>query len=165
MPIDVPCPCGGLYRVPDSGAGKRVQCKRCGRILDVPGGDRDLDIEVLPGPPSTRPCPYCAEPIAIAARKCRHCGEYLTATLRRRRPEAAGPPVVHGRDRGRRWSPGVAAVLSLFFPGVGQIYKGDVLLGLLWLVAVPLGYLCFLVPGLVLHLLCILTAAAGNPDR
>jgi Bacterial PH domain len=25
-----------------------------------------------------RPCPYCAEPIAVAATKCRYCGEWLT---------------------------------------------------------------------------------------
>ena len=27
--------------------------------------------------PRTRACPYCAEPILVAARKCKHCGEML----------------------------------------------------------------------------------------
>jgi hypothetical protein len=27
---------------------------------------------------TTKPCPYCAEPIAKAAVKCKHCGEFLT---------------------------------------------------------------------------------------
>jgi TM2 domain-containing membrane protein YozV len=33
--------------------------------------------------------------------------------------------------------PGVAAVLSFFIPGVGQIYNGDVLRGLFWLIVTP----------------------------
>lgn len=61
------------------------------------------------------------------------------------------------------WSPGVAAVLSLVIPGAGQMYKGQIFNGLLWLVFVVIGYLLFIVPGLVLHLLCILGAASGKP--
>lgn len=30
----------------------------------------------------TKPCPFCAEPIDEAARKCKHCGEYLDTELR-----------------------------------------------------------------------------------
>ena len=33
--------------------------------------------------------------------------------------------------------PGVAAVLSLFIPGVGQIYNGDFLRGIFWLIITP----------------------------
>lgn len=161
MPIVVACPCGKLYRVPDAGAGKRIQCKTCGAILDVPSGATASTTANRQAPtPSTRTCPYCAEPIAREARKCKHCGEYLGATLRQSRP-----PSVHVHTHGRRWSPGVAAVLSLFLPGVGQIYKGEVVLGLCWLLFVPLGYLCFFLPGLVLHLACVITAGMGNPDR
>ena len=29
---------------------------------------------------TTKPCPFCAEEIAIAARKCKHCGEFLDGT-------------------------------------------------------------------------------------
>ena len=50
--------------------------------------------------------------------------------------------------------PGSAAVLSFFIPGVGQIYNGDILRGLFWLVVTPglwlfsaglLGWVCHLV--------------------
>jgi TM2 domain-containing membrane protein YozV len=34
-------------------------------------------------------------------------------------------------------SPGVAAVLSLVIPGVGQIYNGDFLRGIFWLIITP----------------------------
>lgn len=33
--------------------------------------------------------------------------------------------------------PGVAAVLSVIIPGVGQIYNGDFLRGIFWLIATP----------------------------
>ena len=64
---------------------------------------------------------------------------------------------------GPPWRPGVAALLSFLIPGTGQIYKGQVLGGLAWLVSVAVGYAMFIFPGLVLHLLCILFAASGSP--
>ena len=30
----------------------------------------------------TKDCPFCAEPIALAAKKCKHCGEVLDVVLR-----------------------------------------------------------------------------------
>jgi len=38
---------------------------------------------------------------------------------------------------GDRPSPGVAAVLSLALPGSGQIYNGDFLRGVVWLIVTP----------------------------
>lgn len=51
-------------------------------------------------------------------------------------------------------NPGVAAVLSLIVPGIGQIYNGDFLRGLLWLIITPgfwigsgglLGWVCHVI--------------------
>jgi TM2 domain-containing membrane protein YozV len=48
-------------------------------------------------------------------------------------------------------NPGLAAVLSLILPGVGQIYNGDFLRGIFWLIVTPglwigsgglLGWIC-----------------------
>src|SRR5215470_9381186 len=47
-----------------------------------------------------------------------------------------------------------AAALSLFLPGVGQIYSGRVVQGIGWMLATAIGYLLFLVPGLILHICC-----------
>lgn len=63
------------------------------------------------------------------------------------------------------WSAGVAAVLSFFIPGLGQMYKGQIINGLAWLVCVVIGYACFVVPGLVLHLFCVVGAASGDPTK
>ncbi len=50
--------------------------------------------------------------------------------------------------------PGLAAVLSLLIPGVGQLYNGRILRGILWLIITPglwfgtgglLGWICHLI--------------------
>ncbi len=62
----------------------------------------------------------------------------------------------HGRDA----NPGLAAVFSLFIPGAGQLYTGRVVGAVLWFLVVTAGY-ALLLPGLVLHLFCIVSAAAS----
>lgn len=51
-------------------------------------------------------------------------------------------------------NPGLAAVLSFFIPGVGQIYNGAFLRGIFWLIVTPglwlgtggtLGWVCHLI--------------------
>jgi TM2 domain-containing membrane protein YozV len=38
---------------------------------------------------------------------------------------------------GEMRNPGIAAVLSFFIPGVGQIYNGKILRGIFWLIITP----------------------------
>jgi TM2 domain-containing membrane protein YozV len=56
--------------------------------------------------------------------------------------------------------PGLAAVLSFFLPGVGQIYNGDFLRGIFWLIFTPgmwigtggtLGWICHVVAAMTAH--------------
>lgn len=44
MPISVRCPCGKKYSVAEDKAGKRIRCKACGEIMEVPDDD---ELEVL----------------------------------------------------------------------------------------------------------------------
>lgn len=75
------------------------------------------------------------------------------------------PQAVPYELRQRQWSPGVAIVLSFFFPGLGQMYRGKIGRGILWLIFVTIGYLLMILPGLVLHLICLVDASSGDPTR
>ena len=57
-------------------------------------------------------------------------------------------------------NPGVAAVLSVVIPGVGQIYNGDFLRGIFWLIVTPglwigsgglLGWICHVIAAYTAH--------------
>lgn len=51
------------------------------------------------------------------------------------------------------------ALASFFVPGLGQLIQGRVLAALIAFVLTFLGYLCFIVPGLVIHLIVVIDAA------
>lgn len=57
-----------------------------------------------------------------------------------------------------------AAVLSMIVPGAGQLYAGRPLSAIMWFVLVTMGYLLFIVPGVLLHVLCV-ASAAGSAHR
>lgn len=112
----------------------------------------------------TKKCPYCAELINVDAIKCKHCGEILDNDLRASRQQP-GPTIVMPEQKVRKWSPGVAALLSFLIPGAGQIYKGNVGAGIMWFIGVIIGYFFLIIPGIILHLICIFTAASGDPYK
>lgn len=66
--------------------------------------------------------------------------------------------------RARDAHPVIAALLSLWIPGAGQLYTGRVAAAVLWFLVVGMGYVLIL-PGLVLHVFCIVSAAASASAR
>ena len=63
-------------------------------------------------------------------------------------------------------NPGVAAVLSLVIPGVGQFYNGDFIRGIFWLIVTPgmwLGTGGFL--GWVCHVIAAYTANSRAQEK
>jgi len=98
--------------------------------------------------------------------------EYQLADRQKLKPRDEGPPppeppmlvridpeplaLRHNREA----NPGLAAVLSLFMPGAGQLYAGRIVGALMWFLAVSAGYYLVL-PGLILHVFCIVSAASS----
>jgi TM2 domain-containing membrane protein YozV len=97
-------------------------------------------------------------PVVPAAALANQQAEYAT--------EGHGSPgqvVVINQPPVQRWSPGLAAVLSFFLPGLGQLYKGQIINGIIWFFMVMCGYAALILPGLILHFFCVLGALSGNP--
>jgi TM2 domain-containing membrane protein YozV len=55
-------------------------------------------------------------------------------------------------------SPGIAAVLSVLLPGLGQVYAGRLFAGALWFLGTAAAYSLILVPGFLVHAVCIWSA-------
>ena len=125
----------------------------------------------------TTRCPFCSEVIMVGAKKCKHCHEILDYTIRELRAQqqqinqlnqatqvsAALAPITQAQrdNQLQQWtatSSTQAALLSFFVPGLGQLCSGRVPAGLLWMMFTCLGYVCFIVPGMLLHILCVINA-------
>lgn len=76
-------------------------------------------------------------------------------TLATRRPQQALARYEHGPR-----SAVLAGLLSVWIPGAGHLYAGRVAAAILWFLAVGAGYVLIL-PGLLLHLFCIFSAASA----
>ena len=64
-----------------------------------------------------------------------------------------------GEVRVRRLpSPGIAAVLSFFWPGLGHLYAGRLAAAVGWFVGTAVAYWLFFVPGFLVHAVCIWSA-------
>ena len=55
-------------------------------------------------------------------------------------------------------SPGLAAVLSVLIPGLGQVYSGHLGSGAIWFLATGLAYWAVLLPGFLVHAFCVASA-------
>ena len=114
--------------------------------------------------PDDKFCTECGAVIKVKAEICPNCGVRQIAAAKW---EIQGTPAVTASPTSaqRKWSPGVAALLSLVIPGAGQMHKGNVGRRLVWLICVAIGYAAMVVPGLILHLICIFNAASGDPTK
>jgi hypothetical protein len=101
---------------------------------------------------ATTTCPFCAEPIAAAAKKCKHCGETLDVALRAaeeaKRSHSQAPMVFMNAGGGSSsaavaspigvgggYSKGTAVLLALFFGtfGAHKFYLGQTFQGFIYL--------------------------------
>jgi TM2 domain-containing membrane protein YozV len=84
---------------------------------------------------------------------------------RQKLPALPTPPspmptaIVHHRPAPRP-SALLAGLLSVWLPGAGHLYAGRLFAAIVWFLAVGAGYV-LIVPGLILHLFCIFSAASA----
>jgi len=55
-------------------------------------------------------------------------------------------------------SPGIAAVLSVVVPGLGQLYAGRLPAAALWFIGTAVAYSAVLLPGFLVHAFCVWSA-------
>lgn len=72
---------------------------------------------------------------------------------------ACGKLLVEAMQSSRDFNPVLAAILSFFIPGLGQIYKGQIIAGLLYFFGVPFLFCCGV--GIVLHIISVVDAASS----
>jgi len=58
---------------------------------------------------------------------------------------------------------GIAAVMSFFMPGLGQLYKGHLPSGLALFCCTLVGYGLFIIPGIFFHIVAVFDA--GNHEK
>jgi TM2 domain-containing membrane protein YozV len=61
-------------------------------------------------------------------------------------------------------SPGIAAVLSVLLPGLGQVYAGRLFAGAVWFLVTSFFYWAVLLPGFIAHALCVWSAYQSAKD-
>lgn len=172
--IEFKCPnCSREIKVSDKAAGKKGTCHGCNQKVRIPEQPELVMAASRPQVPSVVkvPCVYCGEEIAETAIKCKHCNEFQDSSHPGNRQQSSHQPPVQVNVAqnvsgvgSRQWSGFLAVILSLIFPGLGQLYKGQVLRAILWVVFIVLGYI-LIIPGLILHLCCIIDAGVSDPNR
>jgi TM2 domain-containing membrane protein YozV len=83
----------------------------------------------------------------------------------RRTKEKAGPVVVHHHHVqpppgliAEYKNPSLAMLLSFFWPGVGQMYAGNVGRGIAWMFGTWFGYAMLVIPGVIAHIMNVVNA-------
>lgn len=125
---------------------KKDKCEKCGEVLH-----KYLEINQ-----PLEKCQTCGNEISKNAQFCPKCGEPFSTSVGTRR---------------QLWRPGIAALLSLLIPGAGQMYKGDVGFGFIWLISIALflyvglsfaEFFPAVFIGLILYIVCIINATKGD---
>lgn len=147
------CPhCQTKYQIGPTQYGKRVRCAKCGKgfqadvgppglspeppeffdelfsQIEMPDEPQRVASDPAPLAPDTRPCPFCAEQIAINAIKCRFCGSMLVPVY---------GPSDHNviRPTESPQNPLLMAILSgCCIAGLGQMIMGQVAKGIVCLI-------------------------------
>jgi len=118
MPVAFRCEvCNYAREVPDDYAGRKIRCPQCAAAVEVSAPALSTPAAVPPAD-ATRPCPFCAEPIKIEARKCRWCGEIVDRQLAIAKQQEKVKEVERRREILLREAPGAKASLVVGIAGL-----------------------------------------------
>lgn len=67
-------------------------------------------------------------------------------------------------EKTRKDKNGAAAVLSFLLPGLGQLYKGQLIGAFFGFIITMIAYFPLVIPGLILHALMVINAATEKHD-
>jgi ribosomal protein L40E len=122
--ISFSCPqCSKAFTTDATAAGKTARCPACSHQFTVPHPNRHEDkaapilveatlVEATAPPQRTKKCRFCGEDIAVAAAKCKHCGEWLQR-----------PPGLPGSQTGIKVvSPANAVIFTIITLGIYQVF-------------------------------------------
>ena len=94
-------------------------------------------------------CPFCESDLSDSAKKCRHCGEWVTSSPSDSKPE-------------RREGSVGAGIASLFIPGLGQFLTGRPKAGVGYFLVAWAAWLFLL--GWIVHFVAAYDAGVGGVD-
>lgn len=138
--INIQCPCCGKgIKLPNSAVGQHGLCLNCNSEYFIP------------------------EPEAGGAPQAE-----LTMAVSPDQPNGNPFDASYNRDEAppRKWSPLLALLLACLFPGLGQLYKGQYLRAVIWMIVIFIGYVAFFkfyFPVIGLLILCWLDAGISQP--
>lgn len=115
--------CSQTLAAPDDMAGESLACPGCAAPLTIP---KQIQISQVPTQ-EMKACPFCSERILASAAKCKHCGEFMDG--RNKQPDAGSKSIME--FEARKKSPGLAAFLNFLIPGLGYMYCGNYVIGIL----------------------------------
>ena len=113
MPLPYACEvCRYSRELDDAYAGTRFACPQCDAVQDLPTAPPPADSA------SGRPCPFCAEPVRLEARKCRWCGEILDRALAIAKKKEAARDLERRRELILREAPGARGAMIVGLVGL-----------------------------------------------
>lgn len=96
-------------------------------------------------------CENCGATIKPGDQFCENCGAALGAATVEPKPAqtvSSTPPPATAGGQGEK-NPILAAIASLLFSGLGQVYNGSLGKGMLIFFGTIIGYMIFVIPGLI----------------